>query len=88
MFLEESKPAAKMRAVYGSFLLHTILQANLEMVLWVIWASSLPCPPEMVSVTTKSMGLSVDLPTWPDQTTGVTQPETSSIPQPTPRGTT
>lgn len=56
-----------MRAVYGSFLSHTILHANLEMVLCVIWASSF-WPPETVSVTTKSMGLSVDLPTWRNQT--------------------
>lgn len=66
MFLEESNPAAKMRAVYGSLLSHTILQANLEMVLCVIWASSF-WPPETVSVTTKSIGLSVDLPTWINQ---------------------
>lgn len=67
MFLEESNPAANMRAVYGSLLSHTILQANLEMVLCVIWASSF-WQPETVSVTTKSIGLSVDLPTWINQT--------------------
>jgi hypothetical protein len=34
----------------------------------VIWASSLFWLPEMVSVTTKSMGLSVDRPTYMNQT--------------------
>lgn len=41
IFLDESKPAAKILAVYGGFLSQTILQANREMVLWVIWVSSL-----------------------------------------------
>lgn len=64
MFLEESNPAANILAVYGAFRSQTMRHANLEIVLWVIWVSSLFWLPEIVSVTTKSMGLSVDLPTW------------------------
>lgn len=62
MFLEESKPAAKMRAVYGGLRSHTTRQAKREMVLCVMGESSPSAPPDIVSVTTKSIGLSVDRP--------------------------
>lgn len=43
---------------------HLIRQAKREMVLWTDWVSVLLWLPATVSVTTKSMGLSVDRPIW------------------------
>ena len=62
MFLDESKPAAKM-AAFRLFLSAMILQANLEMVDWVLTLSTVLLP-GTVSMTTKSMGLSELRPIW------------------------
>ena len=51
-----------MRAVYGGLRSHTTLQAKREMVLGAMEGSSPSFPPPEVSVTTKSMGLSVERP--------------------------
>lgn len=53
-----------MRAVYGGLRSHTTLQAKREMVLGAMEGSSPSFPPPEVSVTTKSMGLSVERPIW------------------------
>ncbi|TNN42242.1 hypothetical protein EYF80_047582 [Liparis tanakae] len=47
-----------MRAVKGGLRSQTTRQAKREMVLWVMGVSSPSWPPAIVSVTTKSMGLS------------------------------
>ena len=52
MFLEESKPAAKMRAVKGGVRWHMMRQAKREMVLWTDCVSELLWLPGTVSVTT------------------------------------
>lgn len=62
IFLDESKPAAYMRAVYGGLRSHTTLQAKREIVLGAMEGSSHSFPPPEVSVTTKSMGPSVERP--------------------------
>lgn len=51
-----------MRAVYGGLRSQTTLQAKREMVLGAMEGSSPSFPPPEVSVTTKSMGLSVERP--------------------------
>lgn len=53
-----------MRAVYGGLRSHTTLQAKREMVLGAMEGSSPSLPPPEVSVTTKSMGLSVERPIY------------------------
>lgn len=62
MFFEESNPAAYILAVKGGLRSHMILQANLDIVLCTDCVSELLWLPGTVSVTTKSIGLSVDLP--------------------------
>lgn len=51
-----------MRAVKGGLRSQTTRQAKREMVLCVMGVSSPSWPPAIVSVTTKSMGLSVERP--------------------------
>lgn len=53
-----------MRAVYGGFLSQMTRQAKREMVLWADWPSMAELAPGVVSVTTKSIMLSVDRPIW------------------------
>lgn len=53
-----------MRAVYGAVRWHLMRQAKREMVLCTDCVSALLWLPATVSVTTKSMGLSVDRPIW------------------------
>ena len=53
-----------MRAVKGGFRSQTTRQAKREMVLCVMGVSSPSWPPAIVSVTTKSMGLSVERPIY------------------------
>lgn len=64
MFLEESNPAAYILAVKGGLRSQMILQANLDIVLCTDCVSELLWLPGTVSVTTKSIGLSVDRPIW------------------------
>lgn len=64
MFFEESNPAAYILAVKGGLRSHMILQANLDIVLCTDCVSELLWLPGTVSVTTKSIGLSVDRPIW------------------------
>ncbi len=60
-----------MRAVKGGLRSQTTRQAKREMVLCVMGVSSPSWPPAIVSVTTKSMGLSVERPIY--KTTGINQ---------------
>lgn len=61
MFLEVSKPAAYILAIFGLVLSHKILHANRDIVLWFTLTSPV-LSPGMVSITTKSIGDSDDLP--------------------------
>lgn len=61
IFRLESKPAANILALCGSFLSTNMRQANLEIVLCITFESFLS--PGNVSITTKSIGVSDDRPT-------------------------
>ena len=64
IFLEESKPAAKIIALRSeSSRMHKSLQANLDMVDWVL-IFSVALFPGTVSITTKSIGDSELRPIW------------------------
>lgn len=63
IFLDVSNPAAYILAIFGLFLSHNILQANLDIVLWFTFVSPV-LSPGIVSITTKSMGASEDRPIW------------------------
>lgn len=63
MFLEVSKPAANIRQALGLFLSDMIRQANRDIVLCTTRFSPV-LSPGIVSITTKSIGDSDDLPIY------------------------